>query len=131
MAWSTTSLDRKPLQRSNKTARAFIVESLVLFVFLVATLIIVSMLFFASVSMSVQGQNLERATIIASNAAERFAANPTSANLDTSEYGLTVDCKVTPHKGTYGTLYEAHISVSDGDAVIYSISTSRYVSGVS
>lgn len=131
MAWSKKTSHAKVLQRSSKAGRAFIVESLVLFVFLVATLIIVSMLFFSSISMSVQGQDLERATLIASNTAERFSADPTSTDLDASEYGLTVNCDVTPKKSGDGTLYQATITVSDENTVIYTIKTSRYVSGVS
>lgn len=131
MAWSTSRSEGRELQRTNKRGRAFIVESLVLFVFLVATLIIVSMLFFASVSMSAEAQNLERATIIASNTAERFSADPTRSDLDSSEYGLDVSCAVNTQTVGDGTLYLAHIMVLNGDELIYSVDTSRFVGGVS
>lgn len=131
MAWSTSASEGTAIKRSNKSGRAFIIESLVLFVFLVATLIVVSQLFFASINMSSQGRDLERATIIASNAAERFTANPTGANLDATENGLSVSCDVTPQRMGSGILYDADITVTDeNDVVIYAIQTSRYVSGV-
>lgn len=131
MAWSTNRSEGRELQRTNKRGRAFIVESLVLFVFLVATLIIVSMLFIASVSRSAEAQNLERATIIASNTAERFSANPMGDNLVASEYGLDVSCDVEEQKASNGILYLATITVSDSNGPIYTIQTSRYVDGVS
>lgn len=132
MTWSTSTNKSSAIKRSNKSGRAFIVESLVLFIFLVATLIVVSQLFFASINMSAQGRSLERACIIASNAAERFAANPTDPNLNATESDLSVRCDVTPQHMTGGTLYNASITVSDESGnVVYNIHTSRYVSEVS
>lgn len=131
MPGSFDTSNKKALERTSKAGRAFIIESLVLFIFLVATLIVVAQLFFASVSMSVEGQNLERATVIASNVAERFSADPTSTDLDATEDGLDVTCTVTPEGAGNGMLYKARISVFDDGNCIYSIQTSRYVSEVS
>lgn len=131
MAWSYTAAKDKQLDRSSKGGRAFIVETIILFVFLVATLIVVSLLFFASISMSVEGQNLERATLIAANTAERFFTDPTSPDLNGTEQDLSVNCDVTPQSIGNGTLYQAVITVYDKGESIYSIQTSRYVSGVS
>lgn len=117
-------------KRTRKSGRAFIIESLVMFVFLVATLAIVTQLFIASANKSVQGQDLERSSLLAANVAERFSADPLSNNLNLSQDGLFVTCAVTPQPLSSGTLYKAVITVSDGYDDIYTIETARYVSVV-
>lgn len=116
--------------RTHRGNRAFIVEALVLFVFLVATLAIVSQLFFASASQAQKSLELERAVTIAANAAERFSANPASPDLDTSQDGLALRCEISPQFMPAGILYEATIIVSNDVEDIYTLETARYVSGV-
>lgn len=127
MAVSSAHIEQR-VKRTRKSGRAFIIEALVMFVFLVATLAIVTQLFIASANKSVQGQDLERSSFLAANVAERFSANPLSTNLDISQDGLFVNCAVTPQTMSSGTLYKAVITVFDGYDVIYTIETARYVS---
>lgn len=129
-AHETFTSDRHALRRTRRGNRAFIVEALVLFVFLVATLAIVSQLFFASASQAQRSLELERAVTIAANAAERFSANPASPDLDTGSDGLSVRCAITPQFLTGGTLYKATIIVSNEVEDIYTLDTARYVSEV-
>lgn len=129
MAMAQTDNDKR-VRRTNKGGRAFIVESLVMFVFLVAMLAVVTQLFIASAHRSVQGQNLERSVLLASNVAERFSADPLSNNLFLEQDGLIVTCVVTPQTMTSGTLYNAVITVTDGYDDIYVLETARYVSVV-
>ena len=125
-----TNEPRAP-RRTRRGSRAFIVEALVLFVFLVITLAIVSQLFFASANQAQKSLELERAITVAANAAERFSANPTSAEIsEAGQDGLTVRCTITPQFTTSGTLYEATITVSNEYEDIYTLTTARYVSEV-
>lgn len=125
-----TNEPRAP-RRTRRGSRAFIVEALVLFVFLVITLAIVSQLFFASANQAQKSLELERAITVASNAAERFSANPTSAEIsEAGQDGLTVRCTITPQFTASGTLYEATITVSNEYEDIYTLTTARYVSEV-
>lgn len=128
---STSMGQRHGLRRTRKGSRAFIVEALILFVFLVATLAIVSQLFFASASQAQKSLELERAVTVAANTAERFSANPASTELDGTADGLSVRCAITPQFTSTGTLYKATIIVSNEVEDIYTLTTARYVSEVS
>lgn len=119
------------LHRTRKGGRAFIVEALVLFAFLVVTLAVVSQLFFASANQAQKSLELERAVTVAANTAERFSANPTSTELDGVRDGLSVRCAIMPQFTTTGTLYKATIIVSNEVEDIYTMTTARYVSEVS
>lgn len=117
-------------RNAKRSSVAFIVESLVMLVFLVASLAIVTQLLAASADRASQSQHLEQAVIAAANTAEQFSADPTGvAAQSSSSNGLTTACAVTPTRTSSGTLYSAAISVSDGTGVIYTLQTSRYVSG--
>ncbi len=128
---ATHTSERRSPRRTRRGSRAFIVEALVLFVFLVITLAIVSQLFFASANQAQKSLELERAITVAANVAERFSANPTSAEIsEAGQDGLSVRCAITPQFTTSGTLYEATITVSNEYEDIYTLTTARYVSEV-
>ena len=110
---------------------AFIVESLLLLVFLVASLAIVAQLLIGSANAATQSLRLERAVTMAANVAERFAADPTSAALDITKDGLVATCEVTATPLPRGTMYDAHIVVTGYGSELYSITTARFVDGVS
>ena len=112
-------------RRSRRGNRAFIIETLVLFVFLIVRLYV------GAAIVAQNGLDLERAVACAGNVAERFSADPLATNLDVSDDKLAVTCEVTPESMTGGTLYRAHITATVDDVEVYTLATARYVSGVS
>lgn len=126
---------------------AFVVEALVLLVFLAFALAVFMQLFGAAHNRGLGERQLTQAVLLASNAAEEFAAAPlagTSAEafdgdgnalVASAEAGAgeaadayVVSREVVPVLMENGTLYRASIAVfCDGEAV-YKLETSRYVS---
>ena len=127
----TYQRDERAVKRTRKGGRAFIIEAIALFSFLVITLVVTSLLFLASANRAQESLELERAVILASNTAERFSANLFAGDLETSQDGLTASCEITPQTMPGGTLYKATITVTGDSGTIYSIETARYVSEVS
>lgn len=129
----TQKVQRKA--RTSWSSVAFIVESILLLVFLVASLAVLTQVFAASLTRSIESRALDASTIAAASVAERFAADPTSVQERTQMGDLVVVCDVTEERRSAGTMYDATITVYDvgasstGDAV-YTLSTSRYESGV-
>jgi len=108
---------------------AFLVEALVLLVFLVWGLAVFTNLFSASRQMGAKEEVLQQSVTLASNAAEQFSTDPTGTPDTRIEGDYTVSCNVTPQTTSSGTLYKATISVFNAGEEIYSIKTARYVSG--
>ncbi len=120
---------------------AFVVESLVLLAFLAFALAVFMQLFGAAHVRGAEERQLTQAVLLASNAAEEFAAAPqagsTTATFDgdggepasaEAEDAYLVSSDVTPERTEGGTLYRADITVTcDGEAV-YRLETARYVS---
>ena len=118
---------------------AFVVEALILLVFLAACLAVFMQLFGDANETGRQNVRLERAVEAASNRAERFAADPLAGmadssgaglletEVDTPEGTLVVTCDVTPEPLEAGVLYRAEIGVWDGDELVYDLATARYV----
>lgn len=111
---------------------AFIVESMLLLVFLVGSLAVLTQLFALSLSRSVESRTLDAATIAATSIAEHFAANPNDVQETTQLGDLIVKCDVTPEQRQAGMLYHATISVVDvgSGEVVYEMATARFESGV-
>lgn len=125
---------RRPTQKAatSWSSVAFIVESMLLLVFLVGSLAVLTQLFAASLNTSVQSRTQDAATIAATSIAEHFSADPEGVQETTQLGDLIVKCQVEPEQHTSGTLYRAVISVFDGTTgeAVYQIKTARYVSGV-
>lgn len=134
--------DRRPWHGS-----AFIVEALVLLVFLIASLAVLMQVIGGAHERGEDADRLSNAIILASNDAEAFAADPTSG--DTEAVYALVDGELVEDAGgdasgqadryevtrsvqaqaeNAGTLYEAHIEVESDGAVVYQVDTARYVS---
>lgn len=136
---------------------AFVVESLVLLAFLVASLAVVISLMGDAHARGQAADELSNAIIAASNSAEEFAADPAGAgDGDTAWYavvdGALVEVGASAGAGganagdvggnaayavtravereaqPAGTLYRAHIAVKREGATVYELDTSRYVS---
>ena len=126
---------------------AFVVEALVLLVALLAASAILVQMFAYAHKTSDQTADLANAVVLAQNAAEEFSANPAAAaagattgigaatgtassSLLEGAEGLSVACNVTSENTSAGTLYTAHITVTDDPgAEIYTLTATRYVSG--
>ena len=122
--------------RTSWSSVAFIVESILLLVFLAASLAVLTKVFSASLNASVESRTLDAATIAAGSIAEHFAADPTGVDEQTELGDLLIVCDVDDEQRKGGTLYHATISVYDktgahGDEAVYELTTARYESGVS
>lgn len=112
---------------------AFIVESILLLVFLVGSLAVLTQVFSASLTRSVESRTLDAATIAATSIAEHFAADPTDVQEETQLGDLVIVCDVIEEGRSAGTMYHADIRVYEAEArdgeAVYSISTSCYRGG--
>ncbi len=113
---------------------AFIIESILLLVFLVGSLAILTQLFSASLNRSVEGRTLDAATIAATSIAEHFAADPTGVNEETQLGDLRIVCSVEGEQRAGGVLYHATIDVFDtsasgGNEPVYTLATASYEEG--
>lgn len=121
--------------RTTWSSVAFIVESILLLVFLVASLAVLTKVFSASLTRSVESRTLDAATMAATSIAEHFAADPTDVDERTQLGDLLVMCNVDEDKRTGGVMYHATIVVYDtgSDSTgepVYELTTSCYESGV-
>ena len=130
------------IEEASKTKinTAFLVEALVLMAVLIASMAVFTLLFAHSAVAAHQAKDLTRATLLAQNAAEEFSSDPAAvaagktvgqgvSAVDDSD-GLTVSCNVDSDVQGRGTLYTAHITVSDDSGEVYALDVSRYESGV-
>ena len=110
-----------------KSNLAFIVEALVLLLFLVGSLAVITQLFALSANKANSSKHLEQAVIAAANAAERFSADPSNVEQTKMENGLAVTCSVNETALGYGTRYDVIITVFDESGEVYSLQTARYM----
>ena len=127
-----------PARRMSTTSRysswsgaAFIVEALILLMFLIAALAVLMQLFAGSARLASRSSQIERASIAASSAAERFSADPTGIETTAQDGDLTIGTDVTSEGTAAGTLYHARITVTENGDEVYTLTTARYVSKVS
>ena len=133
---------RKGTDQRN-ASRAFIIESLVLLVFIAVSVALLMQLFTSAMSQEQQAHRLNDSTILAQNTAEAFAANPqnvsrvayydanaTRVSAEDSS-GYTVITNVTGEDTSAGTLYKADITVLQASTQTYDLSTQRYFSNTS
>lgn len=125
--------------RHIKSTTAFVVETLILLVALVSSMGVLTQLFSRSIAASQQSERLCQAVNVAENAAEEFAADPAGVAAGKKvgrgvalkgRDGYRVSCETAQVKRNAGTLWRAHITVSDSQGKVYSLDTSRYVSEV-
>ena len=144
MSFSLADAGERRFVRSGSSSSAFIVGALFLVVFLAASVAMFVQLDASAAAQAAEGLELSRAVAAASDAAERFAADPTGMDNVAVEDDLVVVCDVyaseaTPPQAT-GMLYLAEITVFRADdyaldgAVpngepIYEIETACYVGG--
>ena len=111
---------------------AFVVEALVLLVFLAFALATFMQLFSAAHQRGVAEHELTQAVLLASNDAEQFAAAPqegsTADTFDVNGVTYLVTRSVAPAPQEGGTLYRAEIIVETEGEQVYALNTARYVS---
>ena len=134
MSFELMSKGDRRMAQPSWTNMAFIVEAMLLLVFLVASLAVFMQLFSAAAQRSAESRDLTDAVAVASTTAERFAVDPQGIPEVSHADDLTVTCTVEPDSRDSGTLYRANIAVYKGDEPagepVYSLSTSTYVSQV-
>lgn len=135
MAASSATNDSKRMRGTT----AFIVETLALLAVLVISIAVFTQLFSRATTTADQSARVCRAVSVAEDAAEEFSADPVaiaagktvgSGVSSQGEDGFEVSCNVTEDKHDAGTLYRAHIEVSDDAGVAYELNSARYVSEV-
>lgn len=107
---------------------AFVVEALLLLVFLAFALAVFMQLFGAAHSRGTEERQLTQAVLLASNDAEAFAADPQSGTESTAFDAYVVEREVKAERSQSGTLYRALISVAYDGQPIYELESARYVS---
>lgn len=109
---------------------ALIVEILVILVVVVSCLTVFVKLFSYAYTSNAYDQHRAHAITLATNQAERFAADtsPATGTFTQNEGKYTTTWTITAEPTKRGTLYSAVISVSHTDQELYTLSTASYVS---
>lgn len=125
--------------RRIRSTTAFVVETLTLLVVLVVSMAVFTQMFSRATASADQSTRICHAVNVAEDAAEEFSADPVavaagnkvgSGVAKNGRDGFKVACNVSEDATAAGTLYTAHIKVSDRDGKAYELTTTRYVSGV-
>ena len=130
---SPNNLISQSLRRNRKGAwrgTALIVEILVILVVVVACLTVFVKLFSYAYTSNAYDQHRAHAITLATNQAERFAADtsPATGTFTQDEGKYTTTWTVTAEPTERGTLYSAVVLVSYADQELYTLSTASYVS---
>ena len=122
----TAGFRHREKRRFASTAQ--MIEAIVMLFVVMCVLAVVAGLLAGAVSEMHAGAQTEDATRAALNAAEAFSADPAAVPATQTAGDLTVTCDVTPEAHHDGTLFRAHIAVTDGEgATVYELDTARYV----
>lgn len=118
--------------RPSWSGAAFIIEAMLLLVFLIGSLAVFTQLFATAAERGSQSGVLTAAVMAAENTAERFAVDPSGIDRQMQVDDLQVICDVTDKEFAGGTLYHADIAVfTEGSTdPVYVLSTSSYESEV-
>lgn len=130
---------RRHISANSWHGTAFLVEALLLLAVLTGCIAVFMQLYADASQISTQDAYLSRAVQLASNEAERFAADPAAGDTSHDDladggYSFRTKCSVTANETEAGTLYVANITVTrldENNAEVepdYSLTTSRYVS---
>lgn len=107
---------------------AFVVEALLLLVFLAFALAVFMQLFGAAHSRGTEERQLTQAVLLAANDAEAFAAAPQAGTETTTLDAYVVEREVRAERSQSGTLYRATITVTCDDKTVYELESASYVS---
>lgn len=127
-AFSTLTSGFRHREKRRFASTAQMIEAIVMLFVVVCALAVVAGLLAGALGQMRTGAQTEDATRAAINAAEAFSADPAGQPATQTAGDLTVACDVTPEAHRDGTLYRAHISVTNGEgATVYELDTARYV----
>lgn len=132
--------------RSDRTTKqaAFIVEALVLLVFILGSMAVLMQMFATARATGIEAHNLSQAIVLASNRAEEFSGAPATGDTESffAEYdgkleaagesdedAFRVTCDVSSEQRGGGTLYRAEIAIERHGNVLYELSSACYRSG--
>ncbi len=131
MATSTTDFGSKR-DAHNAHQSAYLIEALLLLTILATAIAVFTSLFALAMRRGNESVELDRATHLATNVAERFVADPVGVLEEYEEDGYRITCDVIPERTDSGVFYRAAITVwTDANESLYTIETARYVSEVS
>lgn len=127
-AFSTLTSGFRHREKRRFASTAQMIEAIVMLFVVVCALAVAAGLLAGALGKMHAGAQTEDATRAAINAAEAFSADPAGQPASQTAGDLTVTCDVTPEAHRDGTLFRAHIAVTDavGDTV-YELDTARYV----
>ena len=97
--------------RSRWSGAAFLVEAMLLLVFMAVSLVVLTQMFAASAERAAQSGQLAQAVAAASNAAEGFSAHPHEGVREYVDAGMIVVVESESDQREGGTLYRANITV--------------------
>lgn len=103
--------------RPRWSGSAFLVEAMLLLVFVMASLAVFTQLFAASAERAVESRAMTDAVALAATTAERFSADPQDVERVQVVGELCAVCQVTPEARPGGTMYYATISVYEANTV--------------
>ncbi len=114
----------------SRPSRALLVEALVLMAVLCCCLVVMAQAFAVAADTSLAARDLTRASIVASDAAERFCADPAGVPVESSADGLAVTLERTQERRDAGILWHAVIEVRPegqaGGEPLCSLETARF-----
>ena len=111
---------------------AFLVEAIILMMFLVATMAVFTNLLMGSQALSSNTHELTAAIVATANEAESFATHPSEGGTTATRDGFTITCTTEAIPQAGGMLYVAHLVTENAAGQeVYQLTTSKYVSEVS
>ena len=115
---------------ANWHGTALIVEALILLAFVAGCVTVFVKMYTYAYTTNTHDATVVSAANLATNQAERFAADPRGIEPSAIEGDYLVETVVTPEATANGTLYHATITVSAANTnePLYNLSTARYVS---
>ena len=123
--------------RRMRSTTAFIIEALALLLVLIVSMAVFTQLFARSTAAADQSARICKAVNVAEDVAEEFSADPAAVAAGKTvgagvakdgRDGFDVSCDVNQDATGAGTLWKAHIKVSDDEGTAFELDTSRYVS---
>lgn len=115
MSFELPSQHRRAQPRVRWLAASFLVEAMLLLLFVMASLAVITSMLAESAERAAQSQALTDAVTLATTAAERFSADPLSAPTEGVAQNLVFTCDVTSDAREGGTMYKASIAVYEAD----------------
>lgn len=115
-------------EKRQVAASAQMIEAIAMLLVVICALGVATVLLASATGRVRASATEEAATRAAVNAAEAFSADPASVPAVQEAGELTVACDATSEPRSAGTLWRAHITVTDADgAAVYELETARYV----